>query len=574
MRLINTVTGTLEEFHGSNTPRYAILSHTWEDDEVTFQDMCRGSHLGRRGYVKITMTCRKALESGLEYAWVDTCCIDKTSSAELSEAINSMFRWYRRASICYAFLSDFAPSGPIESELGLSRWFTRGWTLQELIAPKEVIFFDQDWNVRGVKTGLVEHLATITGINGGILSQKQDLSSIPVARRMSWPAKRKTTRLEDEAYCLLGIFDVNMPLLYGEEEKAFRRLQHEIIASTPDLSIFAWCLPSGPHAPTTRSAPRTYCGILADSPAAFLECVDLLKVPHHTWRDVSVCSIGIKTNIQILREIIPATQGTRYILPVDCIRNERQGLLGVRLRKVGPHEYVRENPWALLDSACKLYSMVVMPRYLLTALPSEYIDGSASRPRISREVLFQKRNHVLQMSAPTGFNILDTWPSGIFDGEDQIFFLSAGLVNRDVCAIKFGLNVKAGGSQRHKPSEFDFMFFAVGWASLDLSDLQCTVVDWDKYVDQLTAVESTIREWHETSKEVVETLQYYEIPKSPTVVFKSSPKTTRSVVVSFEPVMVCDETVCRRPFWRIKFSFEIMEGKRAPTPSRGRWTSE
>lgn len=151
MRLVNTQTGALEEFQGVNVPPYAILSHTWEDEEATFQDMCRGTYHGKRGYAKVERTCRKAAQSGLGYAWIDTCCIDKTSSAELSEAINFMYRWYQRASICYAFLSDFPASGTPESELGRSRWLTRGWTLQELIAPKEVIFLDRDWNERGPK---------------------------------------------------------------------------------------------------------------------------------------------------------------------------------------------------------------------------------------------------------------------------------------------------------------------------------------------------------------------------------------------------------------------------------------
>ncbi|KAK0655719.1 hypothetical protein B0T16DRAFT_424448 [Cercophora newfieldiana] len=200
MRLINTATLQFEEFIRQNIPEYAILSHTWEEEEVSFADI-------------ILKTCEIAQSEGHGYAWVDTCCIDKSSSAELTEAINSMFKWYQNAKVCYAFLSDFPASADSNEALEICRWFTRGWTLQELIAPRDVTFFRQDWT--------------------------KPLRSIAVAQKMSWAAFRETTRVEDMAYSLLGIFDVNMPMLYGEGEKAFRRLQEEIIRSTSDLSILA-----------------------------------------------------------------------------------------------------------------------------------------------------------------------------------------------------------------------------------------------------------------------------------------------------------------------------------------------
>jgi hypothetical protein len=143
MRLINTSTGRFEEFIGRNIPKYAILSHTWEEEEVSFKDTSDPSCKSKKGYSKIAMTCRLAAEAGLGYAWVDTCCIDKSSSAELTEAINSMFQWYGRAAICYVYFSDMVPSASLETGLQGCRWFTRGWTLQELIAPKKIDFFDQ-----------------------------------------------------------------------------------------------------------------------------------------------------------------------------------------------------------------------------------------------------------------------------------------------------------------------------------------------------------------------------------------------------------------------------------------------
>ena len=208
MRLLNTSTGLFEEFIGTNIPPYAILSHTWGEEEVSFKDMTTDpSYRSKKGYTKIAMTCQLANADGLQYAWVDTCCIDKTSSAELSEAINSMFHWYGRAEKCYAYLADlddlsFTPAG--RDKLADCRWFTRGWTLQELIAPAEVHFFDRHWKMQFQKSEAVETLNSITGIDRGVLIHSKSLLSISVAQRMSWASRRVTTRVEDEAYCLLG----------------------------------------------------------------------------------------------------------------------------------------------------------------------------------------------------------------------------------------------------------------------------------------------------------------------------------------------------------------------------------
>jgi hypothetical protein len=171
------------------------------------------------------------------------CCIDKTSSAELSEAINSMFRWYQNAAVCYAFLSD-VPScmdaSAVELNFAKARWFTRGWTLQELIAPENLIFFSMDWHPLGTKSQIHNILSSITGIEKKFLYSK-NLELASIAKKMSWAASRRTSRIEDIAYSLLGIFDVNMPLIYGEGKKAFKRLQEEILKTrTDDHSLFAW----------------------------------------------------------------------------------------------------------------------------------------------------------------------------------------------------------------------------------------------------------------------------------------------------------------------------------------------
>ncbi|KAF2092518.1 HET-domain-containing protein, partial [Rhizodiscina lignyota] len=224
-----------ETFEGGTIPPYAILSHRWEADEVLFEEMADSSAKSKLGYAKIRGCARKAKRHGLDYCWVDTCCIDKRSSAELTEAINSMYQWYQNAVECYAYLSD-VPEAPWQK----SKWFTRGWTLQELLAPNQVLFYDKRWNKLGTKDQLAEEIAEITAIAKTALTYYH-VTRLSISERMSWASRRETTRIEDTAYCLMGIFNVNMPLLYGEGSRAFIRLQEEILRQgTNDWSLFAW----------------------------------------------------------------------------------------------------------------------------------------------------------------------------------------------------------------------------------------------------------------------------------------------------------------------------------------------
>lgn len=261
MWLINVETLQLEEhpsYADSSRPRYSILSHRWGDGEVSHEDM-QGEALRctRPGWRKIVKCCEQSRKDNIPYTWIDTCCIDKTSTAELSEAINSMFRWYRDAEICYAYLADYEPDS-----IGDSVWFTRGWTLQELVAPRELIFFDGAWEPLGGRRELSGKIAKCTDISQELLEGRRGVESFSIAQRMSWAGTRQTTKPEDVAYSLLGIFDVNMPLLYGEgAERAFRRLQDELIKQSDDHSIFAWSL---------ALDPGNY-GLLARSPRAFAE---------------------------------------------------------------------------------------------------------------------------------------------------------------------------------------------------------------------------------------------------------------------------------------------------------------
>jgi hypothetical protein len=243
MRLIeynNDGQFSLTQF-SDNIPPYAILSHTWGPDEVAFRDMLDGNGANKTGFGKIRFCGEQARRDGLHYFWVDTCCIDKSSSAELAEAINSMFRWYRDAAKCYVFLSDVLrnaveindqscqlPSVPWELAFQGSRWFKRGWTLQELIAPASVEFFSSDQEYLGDKKSLERLICEITGIPSQTL-YGSPLADFSVTERMSWAKSRETTREEDMAYSLLGIFDVFMPLIYSEgRANAVGRLQEAI----------------------------------------------------------------------------------------------------------------------------------------------------------------------------------------------------------------------------------------------------------------------------------------------------------------------------------------------------------
>jgi hypothetical protein len=241
LSLSSSGTLTLTEYFGIDIPRYAILSHTWgiEGEEVTFGDLMRDAGQSKAdlvGYKKILFCGQQAKRHGITHFWVDTCCIDRSSSAELSEAINSMFRWYSVAAKCFIYLSDVSIHD-YEDTFSKSRWFTRGWTLQELLASKEAEFFSHETEWLGTKASLERQIHEATGIAIQAL-RGEPLSQFPVKARLSWAQNRTTKREEDKAYCLFGIFDISMPLIYGEgKEKALLRL-HRLI-NVPSRGVFS-----------------------------------------------------------------------------------------------------------------------------------------------------------------------------------------------------------------------------------------------------------------------------------------------------------------------------------------------
>jgi hypothetical protein len=251
MWLLNTSSAEIHWFHLENFLKeheYAILSHVWGKTEDTFQDIRKLAKLPATirwfcASPKVRNCCKYAKRLGFRWIWIDSCCIDKSSSAELSEAINSMYQWYSKAELCIAFLED-VPRGEDprkqHSHFSRSKWFTRGWTLQELIAPRAVVFVSDQWHPLGTKQGLAMEIAGITGVDLDVLCLKRSPTEISVARRMAWAARRETTRVEDEAYSLMGLFEVNMATIYREGRAAFRRLQEEILRSSVDHTLFAW----------------------------------------------------------------------------------------------------------------------------------------------------------------------------------------------------------------------------------------------------------------------------------------------------------------------------------------------
>ncbi|KAI1103391.1 HET-domain-containing protein [Jackrogersella minutella] len=324
MRFLETQTAKetgvlrLVEKRANELPKYAIVSHTWEEDEITFEDIENGkandistkSIATLASLSKLRGACIQAAADGYEYIWIDTCCIDKRSSAELSEAINSMFVWYRDAGVCYAFLRDSPNELGTEeakSQFTKNKWFMRGWTLQELLAPAEVIFFSGDWTPVGEKKLLCVLLSDITGIDQEILLGDRSLTSASIARRMSWAAKRITTRPEDRAYCLMGLFSVNMPMLYGEgAEKAFLRLQEEIMKQSDDQSIFAWVNLSAP--------PEALEGLLASEPSQFLYSHTI--IPYEDWEPrapYTFTNRGLKIDLHLT-----ALEDNVYVAALDC----------------------------------------------------------------------------------------------------------------------------------------------------------------------------------------------------------------------------------------------------------------
>lgn len=411
MWLINTKSLLLEEKSEGEPVRwkYAILSHTWAGcEEVSFSeyksivsdlhqslgtdirfpsqaDLDRAG-IKKSGFHKIYRTCDLARARGIDYAWVDTCCINKSSSSELSEAINSMFRWYQEAEVCFAYLIDL-PAGEgtaTRSDLAGRRWFFRGWTLQELIAPGSVEFYDYAWNLRGNKGTLESILFEITRIPPKLLRDSSTLPEFSVGQRMAWASDRHTERVEDMAYCLFGIFDVHLPLIYGERTNAFIRLQEAIAQDSNDLSLFAW----------TSNDAWTYRGAFAQSPSEFSKCDNLRRIdnPIYQTASFSLSNNALHMSAHLLQGQLPEGGERDYLLNLQCVDETIQQVDGtksiifIRLVKTA-HGFIRHLSNATLTLS---RSSIQTPGLLHSIDVPKHINSSQSRaialqnkPRIS-----------------------------------------------------------------------------------------------------------------------------------------------------------------------------------------------
>lgn len=353
MRLLDTKSFQLQEFFEKDTPPYAILSHRWGAEEILYQDMVptpnQAKTRRKHGYAKLIGSCDLARRQGYEWIWIDTCCIDKASSAELTEAINSMYQWYEAAQVCYAYLND------VESleDLTDSKWFSRGWTLQELIAPGTVEFYSGRWDFLGTKRSLVRTIALKSQVDMQVLMGGDPLE-MSVARRMYWASHRVTTRVEDEAYCLLGLFGVNMPLIYGEGRKAFRRLQEEIIRLSNDQSILAWY--------ATDESDGTPVDFLASRASDFQESGDIAAHPYRrTGQEaMMITSQGLSLELVVVsfrRDDASMTENGQLYGEVDAILDCQIGSIpgtfpSIRLKRQsnGGRPGRRQNYYRIISS--------------------------------------------------------------------------------------------------------------------------------------------------------------------------------------------------------------------------------
>ncbi|KAI4224155.1 MAG: hypothetical protein L6R36_004882 [Xanthoria steineri] len=352
IRLLRAESLTLQRFKDDDCPPYVILSHRWAEDpsdEVVYDDMANFHELYQsrlwkktRSAAKILGACQQVLEEKINYLWVDTVCIKQDNPMKLSTAINSMYRLYSNAEVCLAYLADY-PSAEVQT-LCQSDWFNRGWTLQELVAPEVVKFFDKDWRSMGERRQLSEELTHRTRIAKAFLVANLGVGNASISERMSWIAGRKTSVPEDTAYCLLGIFSVNMPLLYGEgKERAFLRLQEEIMRYSDDHSLFVW---------KTEERYSYSTGLLASSPDCFRSTGNYSPYyddPDDDSRPYQMTNKGIAIDLHVLDgssydACYPQMFSGIGILNCssDVYNNEER--VGVYLRKVKGSHYCRVWP--------------------------------------------------------------------------------------------------------------------------------------------------------------------------------------------------------------------------------------
>ncbi|KAI0399955.1 heterokaryon incompatibility protein-domain-containing protein [Xylaria palmicola] len=495
MRLLHVKTLKLTDFSAVKPPKYAILSHCWRHghneilfEDVEFSEPVTWQDKKKEAANKVLKACAVTDETGYEYVWIDTCCIDKRSSAELSEAINSMYFWYNEAAVCIAFLDD--TDG--RDDLGSSRWFTRGWTLQELIAPDNVWFYNRHWSFIGDRFSMFKALASITGIDEGVLRHGHNpwlatwdmhdrtgnlyscpcgvdwpelrwiLDKFSVATIMSWAAQRQTSREEDVAYCLMGLFDINMPLLYGERNKAFRRLQEEIVRRTNDQSILAW----------VDRKPSLSCHALARSPSCFSNFGQHIEKPRFLRHELHSPVHKLKTSTPIRM----TKEGVEVELLVCKLENSREEIkhLGI-LDCTKKDSAMARLALPLLSQSQSNDVFVAARAYLLMLYPLDSwpsADGSDSNEvcKVGERVLglegsitWAERDTEIQISVRGVSRVLLLEDSTMWDGDPLLEVVRVGRVTD--CDAGAGEYTVEGAPLSEADQEADqrVKFFPIRW---------------------------------------------------------------------------------------------------------------
>jgi hypothetical protein len=447
MRLLHSKTLELREFPTHEAIAYVMLSHTWGPDEVLFQDISGFNALTtpptiklKSGYQKVEACCAQAARDGFEWVWIDTCCIDKRSSAELSEAINSMYRWYQDCAVCYAYLADVPSAGDLQTrkrKFRESRWFTRGWTLQELIAPFTLEFYGEEWHSKGqdaslgTKQSLQTEISEVTKIPIDVLIpinvifprnalRDSGLYNYSIAQKMSWAAQRETTRIEDRAYCLMGLFNVNMPLLYGERERAFVRLQEEIMKVSNDETLFAW----------SGDSRGNHQGLLAMSPAYFAGSGGIVPIFRGENKAFAVTNMGLRMDVLLSHAsdlAIVEARGlsdplneldTLYVAVLNCYDQNTESLIGVLLGCIfegsdsKPGSFARVDDQGLIFIDQNTYHSSARKTTTIFVMLAETSDPSASQRYVRAQYLERAEQYqtVWLREAPADFRIVATWP--------------------------------------------------------------------------------------------------------------------------------------------------------------------
>lgn len=408
MRLLNTT--NLEFQSGEHTKfcqeGYAVLSHRWFPHEVTLaqfgshvEELRSGSSVLSPQLDKIRGACLTARNKGIKWVWIDSCCIDKRDLVETTESINAMYRWYRDSTLCIVYLYDVKKNAAISiknshifDRLGQdnpSEWFSRGWTLQELLAPHHMEFYDKEWTYIGSKNRMKASISSITGIDESYLTGESDFKKACIAQKMSWMVGRATTKEEDIAYCMIGLFGITLAPIYGEGMRAFTRLQETLMSSRfMDETLFAWKMPTVNAGDQYNDSSDKWAadewGLLAPSPEWFagsagIRAVRILpprQVPFTmeptgvkgpvtrnplSWKKVR--GLHLLTSVGLMAGIIPGIiagvynrhlvrkmSNEDFTLILNCVEVDASGsceLVGISLRPTRQVEKLREVfPWA------------------------------------------------------------------------------------------------------------------------------------------------------------------------------------------------------------------------------------